>query len=187
MSYKKILIALLILSGVIFGWFWTQSLTQEQTTQKTTQNLIKDATTQNTQEFSGYDVPLDLEVQKYTNKMCLTYGVPIELAFAVMRLESNFTFDIVSRTNDYGIMQINGVNHEWLMDKFGFDDIMAYENNIRSGVYMLGLHLEQADGDITLALMMYNNGVNGARAKVSNGQYGTDYTRIVERYYQEML
>ena len=132
-----------------------------------------------------HNVPLNKEIQEFTQEVCLEYDVPVELAYAVMRLESNFNVDAIGKTNDYGIMQINECNHKWLMDKFGFDDIMDYRNNIRSGVYMLGLHLEQSGGDIVWALMMYNNGVNGALVKRDNGEFETPYTKIVMRYYNE--
>ena len=36
-----------------------------------------------------YQVPLDAELQSYTEKMCDLYDVPLELAYAVMQVESD--------------------------------------------------------------------------------------------------
>jgi hypothetical protein len=63
-----------------------------------------------------YNIELSEELQEYTYAMCLNYGIVdhYELVLAMMWHESNFTPDVISRTNDYGIMQINVCNHEWL-------------------------------------------------------------------------
>lgn len=53
-----------------------------------------------------YQVPLDAELQSYTEKMCDLYDVPLELAYAVMQVESGFTPAARSSTGDYGLMQI---------------------------------------------------------------------------------
>ena len=57
-----------------------------------------------------YQVPLDAELQSYTEKMCDLYDVPLELAYAVMQVESGFTPAACSSTGDYGLMQINSIN-----------------------------------------------------------------------------
>lgn len=63
-----------------------------------------------------YQVPLDAELQSYTEKMCDLYDVPLELAYAVMQVESGFTPAARSSTGDYGLMQINSINAGWLKD-----------------------------------------------------------------------
>lgn len=50
-----------------------------------------------------YQVPLDAELQSYTEKMCDLYDVPLELAYAVMQVESGFTPAAHSSTGDYGL------------------------------------------------------------------------------------
>lgn len=57
-----------------------------------------------------YQVPLDAELQSYTEKMCDLYDVPLELAYAVMQVESGFTPAAHSSTGDYGLMQINSMD-----------------------------------------------------------------------------
>lgn len=71
-----------------------------------------------------YQVPLDAELQSYTEKMCDLYDVPLELAYAVMQVESGFTPAACSSTGDYGLMQINSINAGWLKDKLGITDLL---------------------------------------------------------------
>ena len=71
-----------------------------------------------------YQVPLDAELQSYTEKMCDLYDVPLELAYAVMQVESGFTPAAHSSTGDYGLMQINSINAGWLKDKLGITDLL---------------------------------------------------------------
>jgi len=61
-----------------------------------------------------YDVPLSEELQHYTQDLCKQYNVSFPLVLAIMTKESTFRPDVVSGTDDYGIMQINSCNHEWL-------------------------------------------------------------------------
>ena len=61
-----------------------------------------------------FDIPLSEELQDYIREKCSEYEVPMELVIALIDKESSFRSDVVSTTNDYGFMQINQCNHEWL-------------------------------------------------------------------------
>lgn len=119
---------------------------------------------------------LSHDLQVHMQDMCEKYGVPYALALAMADVESRFDPDAASRTNDYGLMQINKGNHDWLRG-LGMDP-MTHEGNIEAGVYMIGQHLETY-GDTEKALMAYNNGPSGARRLWEAGTYQTDYTRKV--------
>lgn len=131
-----------------------------------------------------FDVPLSKELQDYIRNLCDEYGVPIELVIAVIDVESTFRADVVSETNDYGLMQINKCNHEWLTDKLGVTDFLDPYQNINSGVHILSGHLEVTNGDIELALMRYNNGATGAKKLWDKGIYSTAYTQKVMTAYE---
>ena len=105
-----------------------------------------------------YQVPLDAELQSYTEKMCDLYDVPLELAYAVMQVESGFTPAACSSTGDYGLMQINSINDGWLKDKLGITDLLDARQNIQAGCYMLGMYLSEYEGNVNCALMAYNLG-----------------------------
>lgn len=119
---------------------------------------------------------LAYDLQEIMQDRCEVYGVPYALALAIAEVETHFDPDAVSPTHDYGLMQINQVNHAWLLEK-GFD-VNTYAGNIGAGLYIIGGYLD-AYGDTEMALMAYNNGPTGARKLWDAGTYQTDYTRKV--------
>lgn len=119
---------------------------------------------------------LSYELQEFMQDCCEEYGVPYALALAIAEVETHFDPDAVSGTGDYGLMQINECNHEWLLEK-GFD-VMTYEGNIEAGIYIISGHLDKY-GEPELALMAYNCGASGASKLWAAGQYQTDYSRKV--------
>ena len=70
-----------------------------------------------------YHVPLDADLQQYTAEMCDLYEVPLELAYAVMQVESGYTVSATSSTGDYGLMQINSINagYQWFPENAVLD------------------------------------------------------------------
>ena len=119
---------------------------------------------------------LAYDLQDIMQDACEVYGVPYALALAIAEVETHFDPDAVSPTHDYGLMQINQINHAWLLEK-GFD-VHTYAGNIEAGLYIIGGYLDTY-GDTERALMAYNNGPNGAKKLWDAGTYQTDYTRKV--------
>lgn len=134
-----------------------------------------------------YDIPLDAELQRYTYDLCVEYGVEeyYPLMLAVMWHESNFNEKVVSRTNDYGLMQINKINHKWLSEKFGITDFLDAKQNIKAGVYMLSTYLLKYE-DIDKALMAYNLGEAGARRYWNAGKYTTKYVQLTRKRLEQL-
>lgn len=108
--------------------------------------------------------------------MCDLYDVPLELAYAVMQVESGFTPAARSSTGDYGLMQINSINAGWLKEELGVTDLLDARQNIQAGCYMLGKYLSEYEGNVNCALMAYNLGAAGAKKAWSAGTYSTAYT-----------
>lgn len=130
-------------------------------------------------QYVYYDVPLDDALQEYTQDICGEYGLDrYDIVIALTGKESSYREDVISKTNDYGYMQINGCNHKWLSAELGIDDFLDGEQNILAGVYMLSkLYAEYED--IGLALMAYNCGTKGANDLWKQGIYSTEYTRTI--------
>ena len=95
-----------------------------------------------------------------------------------MYAESSFRTDVVSDTDDYGLMQINSVNHEKLTENLGITDFTDPYQNIRAGVYILRGLFEKYD-DAAKVLMAYNMGDYGASVLWDKGVYSTTYTNKV--------
>ena len=123
---------------------------------------------------------LSYECQQILMDCCERYSVPYALGLAIAEVETHFDPDAVSGTGDYGLMQINACNHEWLSE-IGFD-VMTYEGNIEAGIYMIAQNIQKYD-DFELALMAYNCGPTGARNLWDQGIYQTEYSRNVMNAY----
>ena len=124
-----------------------------------------------------YTLPLSEEMQTYVYNLCVDYYIPehYELILAMMWHESNFRFDVISKTNDYGIMQINAVNHSWLSETLGIDDFLDPNQNIHAGIYMISKLIHKY-GDVHKALMAYNLGEKGAKQYWAAGIYTNNYS-----------
>lgn len=114
----------------------------------------------------------------YLGDLCKEYKVDKKLALAIIECESAFQPDVISKTDDYGLMQINKCNHEWLSEELGISDYLDPRENMLAGVYMLSYLKQFADTEEKL-IMCYAHGVNGARAKWSDGIVSTSYTQKV--------
>lgn len=132
--------------------------------------------------FKPLDVPLKKDTQEFI--YCLSYGYNIDfsLVMALIETESGFNVDAVSRTNDYGLMQINQSNHEWLKERLGITDFLDAKQNIRAGVFVLRKLIEQNGGDVNKVLMTYNLGQSGAEKLWKQGIHSTAYSeKIIKR------
>ena len=131
-----------------------------------------------------WDVPLSKELQDYIRTLCEEYSVPEELILAMIEVESSFRPTVISASGDYGYMQINECNHEWLTEELGVTDFLDPYQNILCGVYIISGHLEKTESDAAKALMRYNCGATGAWRLWQKGIYSTEYTRKVMSAYE---
>ena len=129
-------------------------------------------------DFVPLDCELPAELQEYTYYLCEAYYIDFDFVMALMYAESSFRTDVVSDTDDYGLMQINSVNHEKLSENLGITDFTDPYQNIRAGVYILRGLFEKYD-DAAKVLMAYNMGDYGASVLWDKGVYSTTYTNKV--------
>lgn len=140
-------------------------------------------------EMTYYNVPLSHSLQKYINELCIEEQVPISLVMGMIELESNFNQEEVSGTADYGLMQINECNHEWLAEQYRAADMLNPYQNVFCGIKIISTHIKRYE-DYSKALMAYNMGDYGAQKAWENGVNSTAYSRrileLMEKYEQEM-
>lgn len=129
-------------------------------------------------DFVPLDCELPAELQEYTYYLCEAYYIDFDFVMALMYAESSFRTDVVSDTDDYGLMQINSANHEKLTENLGITDFTDPYQNIRAGVYILRGLFEKYD-DAAKVLMAYNMGDYGASVLWDKGVYSTTYTNKV--------
>lgn len=130
------------------------------------------------QQAKIYDIPLSEELQKYTFNLCEENELDYELVLAIMDQESDYQEEIISSTNDYGIMQINKVNHSWLEDKLNINDFLDVKQNILAGIYIIKDLATRYDDEHKI-LMAYNMGEYGAQKKWEQGITSSSYSRQV--------
>lgn len=125
-----------------------------------------------------YDCPLSEELQDYIRRLCQENKLPMSLVIAMIDVESDFRPDLISQTNDYGLMQINKCNHEWLANDYGITDFLDPYQNVFCGITIISEHYHRYE-DLDKALMAYNLGATGAKRLQNKGIYTTEYTRKV--------
>lgn len=187
------IIALFVVFGIIAGFIWGRFTAP---TKVETVTLIETVETPvyesdslpAVSDVTYFDVPLSHSLQRYIYEICSDKGVPVTLVMAMIEHESGFNPEAISSTDDYGLMQINAINHEWLKEDYRCADMTDPYQNVFCGVEIISTYLQKYDGDYTKALMAYNMGDYGARKAWENGVNSTNYTvKILGllEYYEE--
>lgn len=129
-----------------------------------------------TSDIFYFDVPLSHSLQRFIYEVCADENVPVTLIYAMIEHESHFNPEAISKTDDYGLMQINEVNHTWLNEEYQCADMLDPYQNVFCGVKIIGSYVNRYEGDYTKALMAYNMGNYGAQKAWSNGITSTTYS-----------
>lgn len=131
-----------------------------------------------------YEIPLSKELQEYTYQKCVQYDVDYIMVLAIMQEESEYQADLVDQGN-YGLMQINEGNFEYLTNALGIKDFLDPKQNIEAGVFWLS-GIFQNNSDPERILMVYNMNGSVAQEFWDLGRYSTWYSREVMRYMDEI-
>jgi len=140
-------------------------------------------------QITYYSVPLSHSLQDFIYEVCADEGVPMSLAIAMIDHESGFNPEVVSETDDFGLMQVNEVNHDRLEEQYRCADMLNSYQNVFCGIKIIGSYIAKYD-DLGKALMAYNMGDYGARKAWNNGITSTAYSdsilALMNRYEQEV-
>lgn len=137
-------------------------------------------------DFKPLDCRMPEEEQEFVFYLCSGYNMDFTLVMALIEHESHFDPAAISKTNDYGYMQINVQNHEWLTETLGVTDYTDPYQNIRAGVFVLRKLFERYK-DVEMVLMAYNMGENGAGRLWDKGVFRTDYTQEILNIQQRFI
>lgn len=132
-------------------------------------------------DFTPLDCAMNDDLQEFVYYLSAGYNIDFTLVMAMIEHESSFRSDIVSSTNDYGLMQINKMNHEYLTETIGVTDFLDPYENVRGGMFILRKLFERYQ-DADMVLMAYNMGEDGAARLWEKGIYSTDYTEKILNY-----
>lgn len=140
------------------------------------------------QNFIPLLVPMEEELQEKIFIQCKEAGIAFTLVMAMIETESNFQPDVISKTDDYGLMQINSKNKNWLMEELGIIDFLDPEENVKAGLHIISMLAEKYE--VSEALMAYNMGEAGAKKLWDQGIYENNYSKKIlekEIEYSEYL
>lgn len=187
-----IFLAMLVLAGGAVGYLIGVHTTPQKTVAITKTVEVPayetDSLPQETEVFL-FDIPLSDSLQRYIYEICADENVPVTLALAMIDHESRFSPEAVSATNDYGLMQINAINHEWLEEQYRTADMLDPYQNVFCGIKLIGRYIAKYK-DYGKALMAYNMGDYGARKAWDSGITSTSYSTailgLMSEYEQEV-
>lgn len=153
--------------------------------------ILTDTLVRYSNESSGFkynhDIPLSEDIQKYAYNKCQESGIDYYIFLSLMRKESSFNPEAVSKTNDYGLCQINKINHNWMRKVFGSDwDPLNPYDSIDASIFMLSEYTKDYNCDnYHVLLMNYNMGHGNAVECFNSGIYSSKYSRAIMDYAKE--
>lgn len=135
--------------------------------------------------FVPLGVPLDSDVQEFIYYLSKGYNMDFTFVMAIIQQESGYQPGAVSNTDDYGLMQINKVNHGYITDEIGVTNYLDPYENVRAGMFILRKLFEKYETPEKV-LMAYNLGESGAKALWDKGVFETNYSKSVQRIQSEL-
>lgn len=132
-----------------------------------------------------YRVPMSSEMQDFIHARCAALKLDERLVYGIIHKESTFRNVVSADGEDFGIMQINRVNHGRLLRAVGGSDVMDVKTNILMGTYLLaelrdywrGQGYEGEALEIAV-LSSYNKGIGG----YSRGGVARDYVHKIQKF-----
>lgn len=125
-------------------------------------------------------------VLKYAEK----YDTDKYLVYAIIRTESYFDPDAVSKKGAVGLMQIMPETGKWAAEKlkienFSEEDLLDAEKNIMIGVWYFKYLTDKFDGDMRLAVSAYNAGPTNVNRWLGDEEHSTDGVTLTNIPFEE--
>lgn len=191
-AYAYLILILLVVIGFVIGRVTKPVETKTVTVAKTVEVPTYEASSypELDREITYFDVPLSHSLQDYLYEICADEDVPISLVLAMIEHESGFNPEVVSDTDDYGLMQINKINHSQLEEQYHCSDMLNPYQNVFCGVKIISGYITEYKTNYAKALMAYNMGDYGAKKAWENGIKSTSYSEsilaLMQKYEQEV-
>jgi len=110
----------------------------------------------------GYELAYPQLFDEYVLEVSEKYNLEPELVWAVIREESHFRFDAVSKAGAMGLMQIMPSTGKDIAARLGMaitdNDLLNPEINIKLGAFYINSMLKMFNSDIDRAMAAYNGG-----------------------------
>jgi soluble lytic murein transglycosylase-like protein len=132
---------------------------------------------------SRFHIPADLAGSIYD--VALAEGIEPEVAFRLVRVESEFNERATSKVGAIGLTQVMPSTAKFFVKNVTRERLYDRELNLRVGFRYLRTLLKEYDGNSTLALLVYNRGPQAVAASRSNGVNPSNgYDRAVMKGYK---
>ena len=117
------------------------------------------------------------------------HGVNEALLYAIMKTESGFKEDAISRAGAIGLMQITPDTFDYIIEKSGsprMDVSMLFDpkTSIDSGAFLIARHIEEFS-DLKSALCAYNAGRGAVNKWLGDARYSPDSVTLTKIPYRE--
>ncbi|WP_330389048.1 lytic transglycosylase domain-containing protein [Alkaliphilus peptidifermentans] len=120
-----------------------------------------------------------IHYQELIDKYSDMYDVDPYLVAAIIRNESRFNPDAISRKEARGLMQIAPITGEWASEKLGIENyseemLFEPELNIRIGCWYLNILYGEFGDNLQLIIAAYNAGNGNVSRWLDNPEYSSD-------------
>ena len=114
-------------------------------------------------------------IEKYAKK----YEIDPYLVVAIVKNESRFNPDAISKKDARGLMQIAPITGEWISEKlevsnYSVDMLFQPELNIQFGIWYLNVLKHEFDDNIELMVSGYNAGNGNVKKWLDDPRYSRD-------------
>lgn len=118
------------------------------------------------------------QYKEFVDKYSEEHNVDPYLVLAVIKAESDFNREAVSKREAKGLMQIMDSTGEWIAEQMGINYFMPHmlfdpEVNIQMGCWYLS-SLDKEFKDLNLVLASYNGGRGNVAKWLGDSQYSSD-------------
>lgn len=119
------------------------------------------------EQSSTYGIPADLAER--IEDIALAEGIAPEVAFGLVRAESEFNRRAVSPVGAVGLTQLMPSTAKYFKAGLAREDLFDRDTNLRIGFRYLKTLIEKYDGNLELALLAYNRGPDRVDQLLANG------------------
>jgi len=112
---------------------------------------------------------------EYVEKYSKEFNLDKNIVYSVIKVESKFDCNAVSKKDAKGLMQIRDITRDWAAEELDLEnvDIFDPETNIRIGCWYLS-KLYKEFGRLDLVIAAYNGGSGNVRKWLDDDKYSKD-------------
>ena len=133
--------------------------------------------------------PFKTDYSEIIQSKCEKYEIDKNLVFSIIKAESGFNQNAVSKVGAIGLMQILPSTGEWVSKKIGLNykenDLYNAEINIEIGVYYLSYLIELFENNLENAICAYNAGQYTVMSWLNSKEYSDDGINLSKIPYNE--